>query len=162
MTLHKNDIAVILYGNELPASSVSDVENRLVEKFGATIFKHFSDNKFYSMKTACNVKSMYEINRLRMFDVCIVLDISQVDMIDYIDPKIEESAYLTFVKGSINVYVSKVAIDPAIFYANSLTINRACEYVNFTNIGFYDYLKMMYIKTKCIFPLHTELFTSIA
>jgi hypothetical protein len=150
------NIAVILYG-DIPNTPVVDIENQLIEKFNATVFKHFSVNKLHSMRAACHRKSMHEASRLRAFNVCLIVDIKQIQLIDNLNPNLEESTHLSFLKGSSNMY-NKVVVDPAIFYANSLITNRACEYVNFIDISFYDYLKMMYIETKCLVPLGSELF----
>jgi hypothetical protein len=149
------DIAIILYG-DIP-TSITGIENKLVEKFNATVFKHFSVNKFHSMRIACHMKSMYEAHRLRAFNVCLVVDIEQIQLIDYLNTDLKESTHLSFLKGSSNNY-NEVVVDPAIFYANSLITNRACEYVNFSDISFYEYLKMQYIQTKCLVPLGSELF----
>ena len=150
------DVAIILYG-DIPNTPVVDIENRLIKKFNATVFKHFSANSLHSMRTACHMKSVYEANRLRAFDICIVVDINQIQLIDNLNPNLKKSIHLVFLKGSSNMH-DRVVVDPAIFYANSLITNRACEYVNFIDISFYDYLKMMYIQTKCQEPLGSTLF----
>ena len=164
MLIHNHHLkhcnAVILYGTLSDSLEVTEIENKLIAKFNCRVFKHFSDDKLYSMKHACFLKSSYEIDNLSMFSTCIVVDIAHINLIDLVQRLVTASDILTFIKGSGNGW-NKLTIDPCIFYANSLTINRACEYINFRHLEFNDYLKMLYIQTKCPRPLNTGMFVRI-
>lgn len=162
-------LAVCLYSNSTSLAFDSTTLNDLKtisREYAITIFRSDHANKFAALLDVSTKKRGYEINNCSNFDVCMAVDVEFSWLIgtqSKISPPPPNT--IMFAQGGYIQSAYTTVVDPAFFYSDTLSFDRACEYVrNLPNIDpnwfryrgnvddnvkFYYHLKSIMLNTRC-------------
>lgn len=166
-------LAFCIYG--LTNNRVDLIKDQIRHKFSRShisFFEEFALNEsgtLHSLHRCSLKKRNFEIENHKEFDACIAFDINAIDKLQNLSivPEIRNHKVYS-VTGSFNEPYYTTGIGIEIFYADSMTFDRACEFVlnipNFklhairgynkiplsTAILFYFHLQTLKLNTECI------------
>lgn len=170
-------LAICLYGYER-AVDLDVIKKTILEKLPMCRVKFFESfvpdtdpdiRVFLSLQRVAFKKRSFEIQTKEEFDLCIALNINNHEEIKHFkmvrNPK-SDTVYYT--RGGYNETYVVTFTNPDLFYADSFTFDRACEYyLNLPNIEmhrlrgygnmifghpeiFYYHLKTLILTTECV------------
>lgn len=170
-------LAICLYGdNNLNADKAKLLcldRYKKFNNFDIVFFEKYDEIKFKSLWLCSFEKDKYELENKMVFDACLAIDIDHYHLIEEttVLSIIEDKLYYT--TGFYLIHLNMSGASPAMFYANSLLFNRACEFY-LSNIEskflrdqrleskFYFYLKSHNIQLECINYENRNLFKRTA
>lgn len=172
-------LAVCLYNNFDDGPAVAHIKNFLLEKYtNYTIqfFENYSpdNDSIKNLWLSAFKKESYELDSDRIFDLCLAINTSHVDLLETIN--IPQIIYdkLYYVSGFANMFISSTGIDLNIFFAKTTIFDIACNFYlakdflpkdkKGTSIeeSFYYYCKGFKIKTECVNYENSSLFKRTA
>jgi hypothetical protein len=149
-------------------SKISDeVRTALLSKcklFDVTVFEDYNEDKFRALYNVSILKRHHEIATKVDFTTCLAIGANRLDLIDSLSIRlIPKYRICHFIAGEYKPKLMSVSIDTDIFYADSSTFDRICEYhLNLPNINperifsgvepgdkFYYHLKSLMLKSEC-------------
>jgi len=163
-------LAICVHGN-LSKSS----EDLIIDKFSDYDIEFFKDDNadiIKSLHILSLLKRDYEIQKFKEFDICMAILVDDIEMLNNININpILEDRKLYFYNGKIFNY-SIIEIFLNIFYSNSHTFDRVCEFSMNKNIYsiknvysdidlpglFYCHIKSLMLNTECINRENSNLF----
>ena len=162
-------IAVCIFGRE--DKNISAIKEKCKILFSDNIDFFFEPNNcvFTSLWLTANKKRQNELLAKKEYDLCLGIMSSSIDIIDIIKVSPVVNNVLYYSTGRFNGTKCSTEIIPSGFYADSITFDRASEFV-FTKIKkenlrvdniesrFYFHLKYLKINTECINYENSSLF----
>ena len=170
-------LAVCLYGdnnlNADKAKSLCLARYKKFNNFDIVFFEKYDEIKFKALWLCSFEKDKYELENKMVFDACLAIDVDHCQLV-------EETPVLSVIEDKLyyatGFYIRNINISgasPAMFYANSLLFNRACEFYLNTieskflrderlESRFYFHLKSYNIQLECINYENRNLFKRTA
>lgn len=168
-------LAVCFYGNELETQAHLNLVFEKFKEFDISTFSSNAAEKLDALQYVAHKKHTYEILQKCNFDVCLALDTASIDLLNYTYIDNIENNFVYFTKGFFKHKTVSTGVSAEIFYASSLTFDRACEMktnLAYIDMGwlrghdpaelFYYHLKSLNIRTECINCENSNMFIRTA
>jgi len=156
-------LAVCFYGIKLADSVIIDLVLEKFKEYDISIFNECNPTTSVALLKVAHRKHSEEILNKHDYDICMAVHTSAHNLIQHTTIKNLEPNFLYFTKGYFNEPDRSTGVSKEIFYATSLTFDRACEFkINLNYIDkrwlrsqgpealFYYHLKSLNIRTECI------------
>ncbi len=168
-------LAVCFYGHESETQAHLDLVFEKFKEFNISIFSSNAEDKLTALQEAAHKKHTSEILQKHNYDVCLAIDTSSIDLLYYTTINNIENNFVYFTKGFFKRNTVSTGVSTEIFYASSLTFDRACEmkinseYIDIEWLRgrdsaelFYYHLKSLNIRTECINRENSNMFIRTA
>ncbi len=169
-------LAICFYG--MPSREVKQVILNKCKELDFKLFESYNVDATKSLQDVSFKKRDYEIENNIEFKACLALNTTDIEMIKNFNVlRLGFLRYnvLYFIKGYFNSVRYKTGVNPEMFYANSITFDRICEYhTNLNHIDrhwirsnkseeiFYYHIKSLLIKAECVNHENSNLFIRTA
>lgn len=165
-------LAVCFYGTNTESTKLVDSVKFKFSNFKVTIFSATHQERSAALLISCNKKRSHELSIFKEFDICLAVDTLVGELIDFTEIKNElKNNIVYYTKGYFRSDRRSTGVSPSIFYAKSLTFDRAAEFktnLQYIETGwlreitpesvFFYHLNTMNIKTECINYENSSLF----